>query len=173
MNLKEGLRRIGLAAGSIGACIGLWASYVTAKDIHYQRERNSRFETLLNSPAVQRDVLLLTKGLRNAKDPTPAFKYAHNGQGWFEAVAAANGSLEGWLVNEDGVSRIYLDGRGNVIRIQDTEQNSFYPDPDPAPPPNILSYAIVLVFPIIGFLVPWGVLKGLSWIVAGFSHRPV
>lgn len=171
MNFKEGLRRIGLAAGVIGACLGLFTSYLHGTDIHYQRERHSRFETLLNSPAVQRDICFLTKDLSNAQDQTTlskVYEQFHDGQNMFNAVAATSGDADGWIVNAGGVSRIYFDKKEQVTSIQDSEHNTFYSDPNP----SILSYIVILVWPIIGFLIPWGVVKGFSWIVAGFSHRP-
>jgi hypothetical protein len=37
-------------------------------------------------------------------------------------------------------------------------------------PPTFGAYLLLLAFPVIGFLLPWGAIRALSWVLSGFSN---
>ena len=39
-------------------------------------------------------------------------------------------------------------------------------------PPTLRDYLLPITLPFIGFLVPWGVVKAIRWILLGFTSRP-
>lgn len=39
-------------------------------------------------------------------------------------------------------------------------------------PPTLRDYLIPITLPFIGFLVPWGVVKAIRWILLGFKSQP-
>src|ERR1019366_7538482 len=114
MDFKEGMRRLALVAGIVGACVGAYVSYLQIGSLVSQRTRHDSFLSLINTPAVQKDIQLLKTGLPEAKDPGYSFKDAHHGQDWFDAVAAVSGSTDGWAIGEGGGSKIYFSGNGQV-----------------------------------------------------------
>jgi len=167
MNFKEGMRRLALVAGGLGAVAGGYFSYLQVTGLNARRAHHKEFQSLLSTAAVQKDIQLLKTGLPAAKDPTPAFSYAHHGQDWFDAVAAIVGSTDGWAVEEGGVSRIYFDGKGEVNCIATADGLRVYP----VEAPGIGSYVQIPVWPVLGFILPWASLMVFAWIVAGFSHK--
>jgi hypothetical protein len=169
MNFREGMRRLALVAGALGAVAGCFVSYLQVSELTAKRERHKEFQMLLSAPAVQKELKLLKTGLQDAKDPTPAFKYAHHGQNWFDAVAAISGSTDGWTVGEDGVSKIFFGSGSEVNCIATTEGLRHYP----TDLPSAGSYLLALGWPVLGFIVPWGALTMLAWIIAGFAHKAV
>jgi hypothetical protein len=55
MNVKEGMRRLALLIGILGAAIGCFASYVVSRDTLSARERHRAFEQLATSDVVQQE----------------------------------------------------------------------------------------------------------------------
>ena len=95
MNLKEGMRRLALVAGVVGAAGGVCLSYADFGKLRTQRAQHDEFQYLLSRPLVQREVRFLKNELPKAKEPGPWLKYAHHGQDWFDAAAAISGSTDG------------------------------------------------------------------------------
>jgi hypothetical protein len=168
MNFKEGMRRLALVAGALGACVGAYISYVEMNSLSTQRARHNEFQSLLSTPAVQRELRFLKNELPKAKDPAPAFKYAHHGQDWFDAAAAIDGATDGWVIKEAGVGKIYFGSHEEVNCISTEDGLRLYPTESP----SLGSYLRALIWPILGFILPWVFLTVMTWVVTGFSHKP-
>jgi hypothetical protein len=54
MNFQEGMRRIGLTAGIIGALGTGYATFFSFADVWAQRKAQAEFNSLLNLPIMQR-----------------------------------------------------------------------------------------------------------------------
>lgn len=66
--------------------------------------------------------------------------------------------------NRDGIALIYYDVRGAVTSFElatgeKIEQHSR---------PSLLAFAVPLLLPLVGFLLPWGAMKSIAWVAAGF-----
>ncbi len=55
MNVREGMRRLALLVGVLGAAFGCFGSYVVSRDALAARERNRAFELLATSDVVQQE----------------------------------------------------------------------------------------------------------------------
>lgn len=55
MNAREGMRRLALLIGVLGAAIGCFASYIVSRDVYKARSRYQAFERLGNSDVVQQE----------------------------------------------------------------------------------------------------------------------
>lgn len=75
MNAKEGMRRVGLVAGVLGACVGSYVSYTYSVALLEQRHQHEEFQSLASSPVVRQEVLFLKNNLslsKAAKTPRDA-----------------------------------------------------------------------------------------------------
>lgn len=39
----------------------------------------------------------------------------------------------------------------------------------PTPAPSAWEYLLVALFPLLGFFVPWGTVRAIEWVAAGFT----
>jgi len=152
MNLREGTRRLALLLGAVGAIAGGFASYSALQTIREQRASHNRFEQLAASPVIQQARRSI--GTACAKDPS-------NKQC---GDATHNPMSE---VNSGGIETIYWNKDYQVGLIQtDDGQNLF-----PAPAPSAWLYCLIVLFPIFGFLIPWGAVRSIRWVGTGFAER--
>jgi len=70
--------------------------------------------------------------------------------------------------NRDGIAAIYYDVSGAVTSLKLATGAVVV---EPPSPPHFVQTLVPLLFPLIGFLLPWGVTKSLSWVVTGFAGR--
>jgi hypothetical protein len=42
----------------------------------------------------------------------------------------------------------------------------------PAQPPSLWTYLLVVFFPVVGFVIPWGAIRALMWVGYGFTESP-
>jgi hypothetical protein len=68
-------------------------------------------------------------------------------------------------VNLEGVKDVTFDKNGIVSSVELSTGEMI----GRADPPALRAYAAVLVYPIVGFLIPWGVIKIITWIGIGFA----
>ena len=70
-------------------------------------------------------------------------------------------------VNEGGIKTINWTNGYGVESIVTEDGQTLYPTPAPV----IQSYALIVLFPILGFLLPWGAIRGVEWVRAGFTEH--
>jgi hypothetical protein len=234
VNLREGMRRVGLVLGAMGFCAGVFGGYLYIEPVLRQRSEANRFYALLSSSVVRREIevvklrkdeLTKEKKAPGAQDEfTPADqweKYAvppapHSAnkairvppgytldpptqqkdpsatgtQGFappplssyegpatsdsfdrLTAIAALCGGTDGWMVLNREIRAIHFESKhceatvDNVTSIETADGQTVYR----VDPPGIWRYLPALGFPFLGFLLPWGLLKTLTWIGAGFA----
>jgi hypothetical protein len=181
MNVREGMRRLALVAGVLGAGAGAIASYVRAQPLLAQRAQYKAFQTLVSSAVVQRELELLKDTLTQPKSRFGGVPVKTDT--WAEAVDAyrAGCSPYGWKVNKQGVRTIHfsecadekLDSRlaGNVSAsdisgVETDDGKEVYR----TNLPGLWSYLLIPIFPVLGFFLPWGAIKTLTWVGLGFSR---
>jgi hypothetical protein len=204
MNVREGMRRLGLVVGVLGAGAGTVVAYTQLQSRLAERAQYKTFQSLVSSTVVQKEIGFLKRNpvkpgapnQQQSQQPEPA------GGDWFQRnapkpfvpprpdqwegpapdysqIAALVGSSNGWKVNKGGVRAIHfwgstqekvnsrLAGDVSAADISDIEtddgQKVYRTDP-----PGFRSYLLILVFPVVGFFLPWGALKTLTWIGLGF-----
>jgi hypothetical protein len=150
MNLREGTRRMALLSGAVGAILGGFASYSELQTLLEQKASHNRFVQLAGSAAAQEALHSLK--LTCAQDPS-------NKQCGDEQYVPMS------EVNSGGIETIYWskDYRVEWIKTDDGE-NLFATSPSPP----AWEYLLVAIFPILGFFIPWGIIRAVGWVGAGF-----
>jgi hypothetical protein len=67
-------------------------------------------------------------------------------------------------LNKSGVKAINWSHDFSVESINTEDGQTLYPTPAPA----WSAYALVVIFPILGFFIPWGVIRAVGWVAVGF-----
>jgi len=166
VNLREGTRRLALLLGVLGAIAGGFVSYLELQEIQSQRARHEKFDRLVASDAVQQE----RKAIQKMPDFIP-----HTGAVARETNPYAKMYQDGLrqeysILPKDGIKTInwdvnhVLNDRSGIYSIETVDGQTLYPTPAPA----WWSYVMVVVFPFLGFLVPWGVVRSIGWVGAGF-----
>lgn len=166
MNLREGTRRLAMLLGVVGALLGGFASYMQLQTVMRQREDHARFEQLANSDVVQQArAALYAVGPKH--DPplpagatilTPCDVYAVGEKAYkkFDCYTST--------VREGGITAIAWNTGYEVYSIETTDGQTLYP----TPAPRAWSYALIAILPVFGFFIPWGAVRAIGWVGAGF-----
>jgi len=223
LNVSEGMRRLGLVAGALGACAGALVAYVQLQPLLKERAEYKSFHSLVSSPVVAKEVAFLrsaTAGKRDRFGGVPVQPDRASLKAWdengkpiqprvklpprktlanlsneqleayrslleqkaatesasppYDEFAALCGSEDGWSVKngEGGIKSIYFDGRNcdaTVANVRDIE-TSGGDKVHRIDPPGIWAYVLIPLFPVLGFFLPWGTIRTLTWIGLGFVH---
>jgi len=156
MNAREGMRRLGIVLGVLGGAVGAFAGYTSARDVWNARTAHNRFELLVASPVIQKDRKELMDAIQ--KD-------------WFARNAPPDerkrmASLEEKGVG--GVERFTVEPSTGAITSIELSTGESIQRTDP---PTLLAYMALPLYPLIGFMVPWGAIRLLTWIGAGFFSK--
>jgi hypothetical protein len=149
VNLREGTRRLVLLLGAAGAILGGFVSYMELQPLARQSAKHNRFEQLANSQIVLQE-------RENAKRDFPRI------------TNPPITDSKGWqiTVNSGGVGTIFWGSDYQVASIQTLDGQRLYP----TPAPSAWTYLLVALFPILGFLIPWGAVRAIGWVGAGFAQ---
>lgn len=145
MNLKEGTRRLALLLGVVGAILGGYASYVELQTVLSQRALHNRFEQLSTSDIVKQERKSLA--------------------GWV-SIDPKTGERTQWdqQVNKGGIKTIHWTEDNQIESIVPEDGLALYPTPAPAAG----TYLLIALFPFLGFFIPWGAIRAIGWVGAGF-----
>ena len=145
MNLREGTRRLALLLGALGAILGGFVSYLELDSVMAQRASHNRFERLVNSDVVQRE-------RKNLAD-------------WV-SIDPKTGERTEWeqQINKGGIKSISWSKDNNVESIETEDGQYLFP----TPAPSVWEYLSIPLFPLLGFIIPWGVVRAIGWVVTGF-----
>ncbi len=147
MNLREGTRRLALLLGVVGAILGGFASYAVLQPVMRQRADHQRFEQLANSDVVKQE----RKGLQTPIDLSAGLEFPFSS-----------------TVNRGGIMTINWGHNYEVESIEAMDGQTLYP----TPAPSAWLYLLIALFPILGFFIPWGAIRAIGWVGAGFV-KPV
>jgi hypothetical protein len=70
--------------------------------------------------------------------------------------------------NEDGIKRIHWSDGFEPESIETTDGQTLYS----MPAPGLWSYVAVVALPLLGFIIPWGAVRAIGWVLAGFVAGP-
>jgi hypothetical protein len=163
MNLREGTRRLALLLGAVGAILGGFVSYLELQSILNQKERHDKFERLAASEVVQQ----LRKSfevpeLRPSQNPAPA-KFDLS-KGRVCPLDATDDSGCFTEVDKGGIKTIYWTKMFGVESIETQAGQMLYP----APTSSLWLYLFAAISPLLGFALPWGLIRAVGWVGAGF-----
>jgi hypothetical protein len=69
-------------------------------------------------------------------------------------------------VNAGGVKNVYWAQGGEVSSIETEDGQTLYP----TPAPSAWMYLLIAILPLLGFLIPWGIIRAIGWVGTGFSE---
>jgi hypothetical protein len=145
VNLREGTRRLALILGVVGIIVGGFASYLFLQPTLDQRARHNKFEQLATSDVV---------------------KQVRKRQAGWVSIDPKTGERIQWdqQVGKDGIKTIHWTQDNQIESIETDDGQTLYP----TPAPSAWEYLLVALLPILGFFVPWGAVRAIGWVGAGF-----
>ena len=196
MNIREGMRRIGILLGVSGGLLGGSLAYSEAQNLWTTRAAHKKFEFLMTTPTMQKvakdmkidyDALakqaraisslpsapvapgdfmeMQRKGTQTFVPPRidewegPAIKDDENGG---RHLLPANPLLRG---NRDGINTVNVDPARMVSSIELSTGELI----TRTEAPHLSAYLLLLLYPVLGFLLPWGGIRILTWVGIGFA----
>ncbi len=179
MNLREGTRRLALLLGVVGAIAGGFASYSELLTVLEQWARHNRFEQLAASPFVQH-----AQESCYASSPKPEHgpwdKYQAPQQIPPPVPKGARFISEAPYCfvpfddpnaiyytpsesNSDGIRTVHFED-SEIAAIKTSDGDIFYP----TAATSAWLLLLIVLYPILGFLIPWGAVRAIGWVLAGF-----
>lgn len=174
MNLKEGTRRTALLLGVVGAILGGFVSYIELQPALEQRANHIKFEQLAASDVVQLErKAIQVPGFGPPEDVPPKF----NPNAPYTSAAPSKTYLDDngnpisqaqridSEVNKKGITAIHWTDTYGVKSIETDDGQTLYP----TPAPSAWLYCLIALFPFFGFFIPWGAIRAIGWVGAGFT----
>jgi len=195
MNLREGTRRLALLLGVVGAIGGCFVSCLELQQVLPQRALHNRFEQLAASDIVTMERKRIQARPDFIPDPPPGFTLDKATQvspgvvlkpipqhGRAKLSDAQPVDPNDWQtvqpqvdwstfihipseVNKGGVGTINWGTNYAVASIVTEDGQTLSPTPSPA----AWQYLFIVLCPIFGFLIPWGAVRAIGWVGAGFT----
>ena len=165
MNLREGTRRLALLLGIVGAIAGGYVSFLELVTILPQQARHNRFEQLANSEAAQRERKCRSLGYASGcSELPPPLPPGHTLDKPKYTIENADGTPLASEVNKGGIGTINWNRDYVVESIETQDGQTFYP----IPAPSRWLYLFAAILPLLGFALPWGLIRAVGWVGAGF-----
>ena len=185
MNLKEGTRRLALLFGAVGAIAGGVLAYAQFQSTMRQRANHQHFEQLANTSIVGQGF----KGCFGTNAPSehgPWDKYQTPRKMPQKSTAPPDTLSEDFfdkhpifciVPNDDpnaadytppesnsaGIKTVHFENR-RIASIETADGQTLYS----TPAPGVWSYVLIAILPLLGFFIPWGAVRAIGWVVAGF-----
>lgn len=164
MNLREGTRRLALLLGAVGAIAGGFASYLELQPALEQRAAHIRFERLANSQVVgqaRKECFGPWEKHLSTKENLPVKLVPPYCFMPIDDPNAANYTPS--ELNSGGIKAVHFENR-ETASIETQDGQTLYP----TRAPGTWSYVLIAILPILGFFIPWGTVRAIGWVVAGF-----
>jgi hypothetical protein len=147
------MRRLAIVLGVLGCAVGAFAGYENARDVWNARAANNKFKSLVASAVFQKELRELMDAIQ--KD-------------WFAQNAPPDERKKTVSLEEkgrNGVERWTVDpSMGDITSIELSTGEKL----ERTEPPPLRAYLLPLMYPISGFLIPWGAVRVLTWVGTGF-----
>ena len=136
----------------------------------------SQYGTVMNAPATgfvppplssyQGPAIPLPPGAKPVDNPyaefqSPLTMVSTEDQNGGITIWASHPLLKG---NRDGIDGVYFDSANRVTQIRFATGEWLYQ----TQAPKISAYLLLLAFPVVGFLIPWGAIHLVTWVGTGF-----
>lgn len=139
MKFQEGMRRIGLTVGVLGALVTAYLAFFTFSDMATARKSQAEFEVLMELPITQ----TISKDIAKSNTTNTYVEIQGHPHGINQIHVNDKGAIE-WFAMDDGKT---------IARTQ---------------APSTLWYLLYPLAVAVGFLVPWGIVRLVTWLVSGF-----
>lgn len=192
MNFREGIRRLALLVGCFGAITAGFGSYLQLKPVMKQRVDHDRFARLVSSDDVQKErkcrLLGYTPLCSQIQLPANATLVAPDEpKGWepvakqeddFAAIAKPLPSNVPMKFNMEYAVPIPSElnsgeiktinwsmGKNYTVESIETEDGAIL---HPTSLPSRWIYLLIVILPLAGFVLAWGLIRFVHWVGAGF-----
>src|SRR5258706_3480824 len=195
MNIREGMRRLGAVLSVVGAVGGGYLGYLSGIDAWsdaWQTYKDQRtFESVMAMPIAKKVIQAVSSysGKGDLLDyangailppllPTPG-KHWWEEPGCYRIVGSGVDSrgrllpsdfVEGGkivFVNVDGISEVVMGPTGIIASIHQSNGETAWGNLS-----RVTFPLVPLLYPTLGFLLPWGTIRTMSWIGVGFFQTP-
>jgi hypothetical protein len=154
MNIQEGMRRFALLLSILGAVAGLFLGYNKVQIMWCAHVQHEKFASFVNNPEVQRAAREAMENWRDRQRDRPWLddRWENN------SVNDPERKVVGIEVDTrtEKIAAVYL--VGEQVVCDDTDR-PFY------------AYLAIIVYPMIGFVIPWVGVRSIAWVMAGFSKQ--
>ena len=141
MNLPEGLRRAGIIAGILGAGFIAIRAYDVVDDVFKQAAKASEFQALMQRNEMKK----------------VASSIAKNNESRLTIDFPEESDIQQVGVLHSEVNSVSMKNGQFVFKVDRPSASDF-----------ALGLIFYGLFIAIGFIVPWGIVRTLSWVVSGF-----
>jgi hypothetical protein len=165
MNFQEGMRRIGLTAGVIGALVAAFAAFgLFYSDLAEHRKVQAEFDSLLKLPVTQVVAKTIAKNKTasaHAGKQIPLFSdFVQQRQK--NATAGAYAEIQG---HPQGIKQFWLDEKSEIVWFEMDDGRTIMRTSGPT---SLFWYLLYPPIVGVGFVLPWGAVHLVTWIVCGF-----
>lgn len=158
LNIQQGIARLAIVLGFIGAAVGGFYSQKALRNVPSERYQHKIFENLAASDIVQREHSLL----QMAKDNRTSFDWPLTTE--VDKLEANQPRSSTLLANEIKAIFWKPDLTVDFFYMQDGGTVSS------GPAPSAWLYSLWVVYPSLGFVSLWGLVRGIGWVTNGFIH---
>jgi hypothetical protein len=183
MNFGQGMRRLAIFLGALGAIAGGAHAYKVLKFVPSERYQHKVFEKLAASDVVKQDQSVLRSAKEHGAIPdgpissellnpknTATFKV--------KDAQAPPSTLPPDFRDWDSTKPVTKPVSNNGIRVifykPDLTVDSFGMQDGgivtSEPAPSVWLYLLWIAYPVLGFAVSWGAVCGLGWVIVGFHQ---
>jgi len=173
------MRRLALLLGVVGAILGGFSSYLELQPVLRQRANHKRFEQLTNSPLIQQARTSCFGSVAQSEHgPWEDYQPQQKNLPPLPigaklvppyCIGAISDPNEGDYTpsesNSSGIKTVHFQNR-EIQSIDTQDGQTFYPTPAPA----WWMFLLIAIFPVVGFFIPWGVVRSIVWVGAGFAQ---
>jgi hypothetical protein len=167
MNVREGIRRLALFVGMVGAFAGTFGSYMETQEILRQTSTYDKFEQLAKSDTVQKErkcrMAGFPSGCSQAQEPPlpPGYTFVVPDPQYKDTFDPSE-------LNKGDLKTIYWTGekRYMIKSIETMDGDTVYP----SSLPSRWLYLLTVTLPLLGFVFPWGLIRSMQWVVMGFTQ---
>jgi hypothetical protein len=156
MNAREGMRRLGVAMGVAGGIVGTIRVFPLAQDVW---KNHSAYHRLVESSAVVGVLKTAADCFRDRPVKPKPGEYTFDLRGCEAvgdsmAVSPVSDEIKRIIVNRVGVVSVIELSTGDSI------QNT-----------SLTAYAVLPLYPGMGILSGWGIIRVIMWISNGFGSK--
>lgn len=196
MNFNQGMRRLAIFAGVLGAVAGGFYAYRDLRKVPSDRYQHDVFEKLAASDIVNQ---IRSQRLLEAANGTPFIEDSSSDvDNQPNAVTSSEPEIKGLppgaiveplngSTTKPPPMTLPKDFSGRDRPTATNGIKTIYWKPDfsvdsfemldggvvsSKPAPSAWSYFLWVVFPALGFFIVWGAIRGIAWVGAGFFQMP-
>jgi hypothetical protein len=186
VNIKEGMRRVGILLGVAGGLFGGVLAYLEGQSLWNARAAHLRFESVMASPTMQQ--ITKAAALRPVSrfggiavecvvpdfDSRAASLTARQRSSFGDLAATESANDDGTCDvlrghplldgNHDGINAVHINADKTVSSVKLSTGELVKRTESP----QLKVYLSLFLYPVVGFLLPWGCMRLLAWVGAGF-----